>query len=83
MVAGCASNIAILFPILFRAIDDECDGDVRKLTAADVEAVADSCFQCKLCEVQCPYTPADGHEFQLDFRNLSIVTLPKKSKRQV
>ena len=58
------------FPILFRAIDDECDGDVRKLTAADVEAVADSCFQCKLCEVQCPYTPADGHEFQLDFPKL-------------
>ena len=27
----------------------------------------DACFQCKLCEVQCPYTPRDGHEFQLDF----------------
>jgi Fe-S oxidoreductase len=30
----------------------------------------DRCFQCKLCEVQCPYTPRDGHEFQLDFPKL-------------
>ena len=30
----------------------------------------DACFQCKLCEVQCPYTPRDGHEFQLDFPKL-------------
>ncbi len=55
------------FPILFRAIDDEHDGDVRKLTAVETGQVMDACFQCKLCEVQCPYTPRDGHEFQLDF----------------
>ena len=30
----------------------------------------DSCFQCKLCEVQCPYTIRDGHEFKLDFPKL-------------
>jgi Fe-S oxidoreductase len=30
----------------------------------------DRCFQCKLCEVQCPYTPRDKHEFQLDFPKL-------------
>ena len=30
----------------------------------------DACFQCKLCEVQCPYTPRDKHEFQLDFPKL-------------
>ena len=58
------------FPILFKAIDDECDGDVRKLQPAKIEAVMDACFQCKLCEVQCPYTPRDGHPFQLDFPKL-------------
>jgi Fe-S oxidoreductase len=58
------------FPILFKAIDDECDGDVRKLTPLHTEAVMDACFQCKLCEVQCPYTPRDGHPFQLDFPKL-------------
>src|SRR5713226_10729296 len=26
--------------------------------------------KCKLCEVKCPYTPRDGHEFQLDFPRL-------------
>ena len=30
----------------------------------------DACFQCKLCEVQCPYTPREKHEFQLDFPKL-------------
>ncbi len=58
------------FPILFSAIDDEHDGDVRKITPLDTERVMDACFQCKLCEVQCPYTPRDGHEFQLDFPKL-------------
>ena len=58
------------FPILFSAIDEEHDGDVRKLTPLDTERVMDACFQCKLCEVQCPYTPRDGHEFQLDFPKL-------------
>ena len=58
------------FPTLFDLIDNKCDEDVRNLTEADVEKVADGCFQCKLCEVQCPYTPADKHEFQLDFPKL-------------
>lgn len=58
------------FPTLFRFIDDEHDGDVRKLTREQTEEVVDHCFQCKLCEVQCPYTPRDGHEFQVDFPKL-------------
>ena len=58
------------FPKLFSFIDDDHDGDVRKLTRAQTEEVFDACFQCKLCEVQCPYTPRDGHEFQLDFPKL-------------
>jgi len=58
------------FPILFRAIDEEYDGDIRKLEAPKTAEVMDACFQCKLCEVQCPYTPRDEHEFQLDFPKL-------------
>jgi len=58
------------FPTLFDAIDKKHDGDVRKVTAAETSRVMDACFQCKLCEVQCPYTPRDGHEFQLDFPKL-------------
>jgi len=58
------------FPKLFDFIDTRHDGSVAGVTAAETESVMDSCFQCKLCEVQCPYTPRDGHEFQLDFPKL-------------
>jgi glycerol-3-phosphate dehydrogenase subunit C len=58
------------FPDLFSFIDERHDGDVRKVTPAETDHVMDACFQCKLCEVQCPYTPRDGHEFQLDFPKL-------------
>jgi Fe-S oxidoreductase len=55
------------FPTLFGLLDLKHDGDARKLTEPDTDAVVDACFQCKLCEVQCPYTPRDKHPFQLDF----------------
>ncbi len=58
------------FPDLFKLIDEKYDGDVRRIDRAETDALMDSCFQCKLCEVQCPYTPRDGHEFQLDFPKL-------------
>ena len=58
------------FPTLFDFIDNRHDGDVGKVTNEETRTVMDSCFQCKLCEVQCPYTPRDGHEFQLDFPKL-------------
>jgi len=55
------------FPRLFSFIDERHDGDVRKITKEESLQVLDACFQCKLCEVQCPYTPRDKHEYQLDF----------------
>jgi glycerol-3-phosphate dehydrogenase subunit C len=58
------------FPKLFDFIDNRHDGDVGAVTESETRSVMDSCFQCKLCEVQCPYTPRDGHEFQLDFPKL-------------
>ncbi len=58
------------FPNLFKALDDKHHGDVRALTEPERDAVMDDCFQCKLCEVQCPYTPREGHEFKLDFPKL-------------
>jgi len=59
------------FPTLFSLLDDpKRDGDVHQLTKSDNDRVIDACFQCKLCEVQCPYTPRDKHEYQLDFPKL-------------
>ncbi len=54
------------FPRLFTLLDAR-DHDAHRLSAPEIEGVMDDCFQCKLCEVQCPYTPRDGHPFQLDF----------------
>jgi glycerol-3-phosphate dehydrogenase subunit C len=70
------------FPKLFEFIDAGHDGAVEKVTAAETESVMDSCFQCKLCEVQCPYTPRDGHEFQLDFPKLVHRYNAQRTRRQ-
>ena len=58
------------FPSLFRFIDERHDGSVLKITDEETDKIMSECFQCKLCEVQCPYTPREGHEFQLDFPKL-------------
>ena len=58
------------FPDLFRLIDGIKEGDVRRITPPETERILDTCFQCKLCEVNCPYTPRDGHPYQLDFPKL-------------
>ena len=58
------------FPMLFDLIDRKHEGDVTRITAAEADRVMDACFQCKLCEVQCPYTPREKHEFQFDFPRL-------------
>jgi glycerol-3-phosphate dehydrogenase subunit C len=58
------------FPTLFELIDERHEGDVTRLSAAETERVMNACFQCKLCEVQCPYTPREGHEFRFDFPKL-------------
>lgn len=55
------------FPSLFSAIDGHADGDVRKLTQDDHAKVIGECYQCKLCYVNCPYTDADGHKYDLNF----------------
>ncbi|HSN16253.1 MAG TPA: heterodisulfide reductase-related iron-sulfur binding cluster [Anaeromyxobacteraceae bacterium] len=55
------------FPQLFRLLDERHEGDVHRLSRAETDSVLDACFQCKLCEVQCPYTARERHEYQLDF----------------
>jgi Fe-S oxidoreductase len=57
------------FPSLFALIDAR-DGDVRAVTRDDAERVLDTCFQCKLCDVNCPYTVRDSHPYRLDFPKL-------------
>ncbi len=59
------------FSGLFSLLDDDRhEGDVKKLDPSETRRLMAQCFQCKLCEVQCPYTPREKHEFQLDFPKL-------------
>ncbi len=58
------------FPNLFNLLDNKYDGEVKKIKPEDTIQIMDACFQCKLCEVQCPYTIRDGHEFKMDFPKL-------------
>jgi Fe-S oxidoreductase len=56
------------FPRLFDFLDSPGrEQDPRRLSGAEVDQVAEACFQCRLCEVQCPYTRREGHLFRLDF----------------
>jgi Fe-S oxidoreductase len=57
------------FPSLFALIDAR-DGAVRAVSRADAERVLDTCFQCKLCDLNCPYTVRDQHPYRLDFPKL-------------
>ncbi|MGC4123135.1 MAG: heterodisulfide reductase-related iron-sulfur binding cluster [Myxococcales bacterium] len=57
------------FAGLFKLLDER-EGNARQLGPEEGERLLTSCFQCKLCEVQCPYTPRDRHPFQLDFPKL-------------
>ncbi|MGE0820980.1 MAG: heterodisulfide reductase-related iron-sulfur binding cluster [Candidatus Binatia bacterium] len=64
------------FPKLFDAVDSYCtdekyaEVDIKKFTAEDVKEVVAMCFQCKLCEINCPYTPSNNHEWAIDFPRL-------------
>lgn len=71
------------FPLMFKAIDD-ADDDVTRLSEGQIKEVVDACFQCKLCEVECPYTIKAGHEYKLDYPKLmhryQAIGLKKRSK---
>jgi glycerol-3-phosphate dehydrogenase subunit C len=70
---GCrlCFNLCGSFPAMFDAADAK-DQDVRNLNAAEKDRIVDLCYDCKLCYLRCPYTPRDGHEFQLDFPRLML-----------
>lgn len=62
------------FPELFRRVDRAIDSGAaegaEQIVQADVKAVADECWQCKLCYIKCPYTADEGASELLDFPRL-------------
>ena len=52
------------------SIEVEFRGEVSDLSETERWKGVDLCYQCKLCDPICPYTPGKEHEFQLDFPKL-------------
>ncbi len=57
----------------------ELAAHARDLTTAEIDAVVDLCFQCKLCYPSCPYTPP--HEYALDFPRLLLRWKAQRTRR--
>jgi glycerol-3-phosphate dehydrogenase subunit C len=59
------------FPELFARVDRDIESGraegAERLDDADFTAVADKCWQCKLCFIKCPYTADEGASELLDF----------------
>lgn len=76
---GCrlCFNLCGSFPALFESAERHND-DFTKITAPEVDKIVDECFQCKICYERCPYTPDQGHSYQLDFPRLMQRSLAQR-----
>lgn len=67
-------NYCGAFPELFARVDRDIETHgaegAEQLGARDFAAVTELCWQCKLCYIKCPYTPDEGHEWQVDLPRL-------------
>lgn len=62
------------FPDLFKRVDHAIENNqavgAESINDADIQAVSDECWQCKLCYIKCPYTEDEGASERLDFPRL-------------
>jgi glycerol-3-phosphate dehydrogenase subunit C len=74
------------FPELFARIDRDVDAGkaegAEALDDADIKAVSDQCWQCKLCYIKCPYTPDEGAAELLDFPRLLARERAVRARRE-
>ena len=64
------------------SIEVEFRGEVTDLNESERWEVVDLCYQCKLCDPVCPYTPGKEHEFQLDFPKLMTRAQAIRTKKR-
>jgi glycerol-3-phosphate dehydrogenase subunit C len=72
------------FPDLFARVDRDIERGAEgaeRLDAKDFASVVDLCWQCKLCYVECPYTPDQGHHWVLDFPRLALREKAHRARR--
>jgi glycerol-3-phosphate dehydrogenase subunit C len=84
---GCRMcvNYCGSFPDMFARVDRDIEkngAEGAELTgAADFQSVTELCWQCKLCYVDCPYTPDQKHEWALDIPRLLTREKAQRAKR--
>ena len=85
---GCRMcvNYCGSFPDLFGRVDRDIEKrgaeGAEQLDALDLRSVTDLCWQCKLCYIDCPYTPDQNHEWALDFPRLLMRAKAQRAKRE-
>lgn len=57
-------------------------GAVTEMADSELWRVVDLCYQCKLCDPICPYTPDKDHHFQLDFPRLMLRAQAIRTKKR-
>jgi glycerol-3-phosphate dehydrogenase subunit C len=74
------------FPLLFSAVDKEIEAGradgAETVGAETIRAVADHCWQCKLCYIKCPYTADEGAYELLDFPRLMAREKAARARRE-
>lgn len=78
-------NFCGSFPDLFGRVDRDIETKgahgAELLDGEDFAKVTDLCWQCKLCYVECPYTPDQGHEWLIDVPRLLMREKAHRAKR--
>jgi glycerol-3-phosphate dehydrogenase subunit C len=78
-------NFCESFPVLFRAVDRDIDSGraegAELIDDADIRAVSEQCWQCKLCYIKCPYTADEDSSELLDFPRLMAREKAARARR--
>ncbi|HSO37577.1 MAG TPA: heterodisulfide reductase-related iron-sulfur binding cluster [Labilithrix sp.] len=73
------------FPDLFARVDRDIETKgahgAEQLDLTDFTSVTDLCWQCKLCYIECPYTPDQGHEWMIDVPRLLMREKAQRARR--
>jgi glycerol-3-phosphate dehydrogenase subunit C len=79
-------NFCGSFPDLFARVDRDIETKgahgAELLDVKDFASVTDLCWQCKMCYVECPYTPDQGHEWMIDVPRVLQREKAQRARRQ-
>ena len=82
MCVGYCGSFPELFNRIDKAIDSGAAEGAETIDNADIKAVGDQCWQCKLCYIKCPYTADEGASELLDFPRLMSRERAARSQRE-